>query len=65
MSCAAIPSGARTATAEEARLLEIGRHDAVLTMERVAYDSAGAAVEVGHHAYRPDRYSFEVTVVDR
>ncbi len=57
--------GARTATAEEAKLLEIARHDAVLTMERIAYDSAGAAVEVGRHAYRPDRYSFEVTVVDR
>ena len=57
--------GARSATAEEARLLEISRHDAVLTMDRVAYDSAGAAVEFGHHAYRPDRYSFEVTLVDR
>lgn len=57
--------GARSATTEEAKLLEIGRHDAVLTMDRVAYDSAGAAVEFGHHAYRPDRYSFEVTLVDR
>jgi DNA-binding GntR family transcriptional regulator len=57
--------GARTATTEEAKLLDIARHDAVLTMDRVAYDSAGGAVEVGHHAYRPDRYSFEVTVVDR
>jgi DNA-binding GntR family transcriptional regulator len=57
--------GARAASTEESRLLEIARHGAVLTMDRVAYDNAGAAVEVGTHSYRPDRYSFEVTLVDR
>lgn len=57
--------GARPATAEESQLLEIGRHDAVLTMDRVAYDQSGVAVEYGRHSYRPDRYSFEVTLVDR
>jgi DNA-binding GntR family transcriptional regulator len=57
--------GARGATAEESRLMEIGRHDAVLTMDRVAYDSAGVAIEYGHHSYRPDLYAFEVTLVDR
>lgn len=57
--------GARLATAAESRLLEIPRHDAVLTMQRVAYDAAGAAIELGSHAYRHDLYSFEVTLVDR
>jgi DNA-binding GntR family transcriptional regulator len=57
--------GARAASTEESRLLEIPRHGAVLAMDRVAYDNAGAAVEVGHHSYRPDRYSFDVTLVDR
>jgi DNA-binding GntR family transcriptional regulator len=57
--------GARAASSsDEAKLLEIGRHDPVLTMDRVAYDNAGTAVEFGHHSYRPDRYSFEVTLVD-
>ncbi|WP_108250243.1 GntR family transcriptional regulator [Planctomonas deserti] len=56
--------GARTATAEEGRLLEIG-HGAVLTMDRTAFDNSGRAVEFGHHCYRPDLYSFEVTLVDK
>lgn len=37
----------------------------LLTMERTAYDSAGRSVEYGRHAYRPDLYSFDLTVVDR
>jgi DNA-binding GntR family transcriptional regulator len=57
--------GARTATAEELRVLDIARHSAVLTMERIAFDSNGHAVEFGHHAYRPDLYSFEVTLVGK
>jgi len=56
--------GARTATTEEGRLLEIG-HGAVLTMDRTAFDDSGRAVEFGHHCYRPDLYSFEVTLVDK
>jgi len=56
--------GARTATAEEGRLLGFG-HGAVLTMDRTAFDDSGRAVEFGHHCYRPDLYSFEVTLVDR
>jgi DNA-binding GntR family transcriptional regulator len=34
-------------------------------MSRTAFDNSGAAVEFGQHCYRPDRYSFEVTLVDR
>jgi DNA-binding GntR family transcriptional regulator len=57
--------GARTATTEESKKLDISRHSAVLTMERVAFDSNGHAIEFGHHAYRPDLYSFEVTLVGK
>ena len=57
--------GARRATNEEGKLLEIDKGGAVLTMNRTAYDSSGRAVEYGHHCYRPDLYSFEVTLVDK
>jgi GntR family transcriptional regulator len=56
--------GARQASVEESRLLGIKRHTPVLTMDRVAYDGSGTAVELGHHRYRPDLYSFEITLVD-
>jgi len=57
--------GARNATIEEANLLNIGKSSALLTMDRTAYDSAGRAVEFGQHCYRPDLYSFEVTLVEK
>lgn len=57
--------GARAATKDEAALLEIDQHGPVLTMSRTAYDASGRAVEYGVHCYRPDRYSFEVTLVDK
>ena len=57
--------GARSATTDEAQLLDLDRHSAVLTMDRVAFDSNGLAVEFGHHCYRPDLYSFDVTVVGK
>lgn len=56
--------GARSATAEESRLLEIKSRGPVLTMDRVAYDNSGRAVEFGQHCYRPDLYTFEITLVD-
>jgi DNA-binding GntR family transcriptional regulator len=34
-------------------------------MSRTAFDSSGRAVEHGQHCYRPDLYSFEITLVDR
>jgi DNA-binding GntR family transcriptional regulator len=34
-------------------------------MQRTAYDDAGRAVEFGRHAYRPELYAFELTLVDR
>lgn len=57
--------GARQATPEEARLLEMPERSAVLTMNRTAFDNSGRAVEFGRHCYRPDLYSFEITLVDR
>jgi len=57
--------GARSATTHEAQLLDLSRGAPVLTMTRTAFDNSGVAVEYGQHCYRPDRYSFEVTLVDR
>jgi DNA-binding GntR family transcriptional regulator len=55
--------GARRATGEESELLGIDKGGPLLTMDRTAFDSAGASVEFGHHCYRPDMYSFETTLV--
>ena len=57
--------GARKANVEEAKLLEIDKGAALLTMDRTAYDNSGRAIEYGHHCYRPDLYSFEVTLVEK
>lgn len=57
--------GARSASAREARLLGERRGAPLLTMERTAYDDSGRAIEQGTHVYRADRYSFEITLVDR
>ena len=57
--------GARKSTTLESDLLEIDKNSAVLTMDRTAYDNSGRAVEFGHHCYRPDLYSFEVTLVEK
>ena len=57
--------GARRSSVAESKLLDIDRAGPVLTMDRTAYDAAGLAAEYGHHCYRPDLYSFEITLVDR
>lgn len=57
--------GARGATVEEAQVLRERKGAPLLTMQRTAYDNAGRAVEYGRHAYRPDLYAFELTLVDR
>jgi DNA-binding GntR family transcriptional regulator len=57
--------GARGATVDEARLLGGRKNDAMLTMQRTAYADSGRAVEYGDHCYRPEAYSFEVTLVER
>jgi DNA-binding GntR family transcriptional regulator len=57
--------GARTANTAEAEFLDIDRGTALLTMERAAFDNAGVGIEYGSHYYRPDLYSFEVTLVEK
>lgn len=57
--------GARRAGPGEATMLHEKRGAPLLTMQRTAYDNAGRAVEYGRHAYRPDLYAFELTLVDR
>lgn len=57
--------GARGATLEEGKLLRERKGAPLLSMQRTAYDNAGRAVEYGRHAYRPELYAFELTLVDR
>lgn len=57
--------GARRATPQEAEALQVDKNSALLTMDRTAYDNSGRAIEFGHHCYRPDLYSFEVTLVEK
>jgi DNA-binding GntR family transcriptional regulator len=57
--------GARIATSDECGLLEIVEASALLTMERIAWDHSARPIELGQHVYRPDRYSFEVTLVNK
>jgi GntR family transcriptional regulator len=55
--------GARRATAQEARLLQVPRGATVLTMTRTAFDPADLPIEHGRHAYLADRYSFRMSLV--
>jgi DNA-binding GntR family transcriptional regulator len=57
--------GARKAAPAEAAYLGVARNSPLLTMDRTAYDAGGQAAEFGQHCYRPDLYSFEITLVDR
>lgn len=57
--------GARAATKEEADLFAQKSGSPVLVMSRTLYDQSGHAVEYGEHSYRPDLYSFEVTLVEK
>jgi len=55
--------GARRVHGDESELLDIEKGSPVLTMERIAFDNSGRAIEFGQHCYRPDMYSFETTLV--
>jgi len=57
--------GAVRADARAAKLLSGRKGDPLLTMHRTAFDDSGRAVEFGSHVYRPEMYSFEMTLVDR
>jgi len=53
------------ARADDARLLGEPRGAPLLTMQRTSYDDSGRAAEFADHAYRPQIYSFEITLVNR
>jgi DNA-binding GntR family transcriptional regulator len=57
--------GAVRADARAAKLLTVRKGDPLLTMHRTAFDDNGRAVELGSHVYRPELYTFEMTLVDR
>jgi len=57
--------GARSATAEEAHLLDEPEGAALLTMHRTAYDDTGRPVEYGTHIYRASRYAFDFQLLVR
>lgn len=57
--------GARLAKPAEARLLAESGRTPLLTIDRIAYDPAGAVIEVGHHFYRASRYGYETTLFAR
>nr|WP_307844526.1 GntR family transcriptional regulator [Actinospica acidithermotolerans] len=65
MSVARQRIGARSATLEESKLLDIRARGPVLTMDRTAFSNNGKAIEYGHHCYRPDLYAFETTLVNK
>jgi DNA-binding GntR family transcriptional regulator len=56
--------GARAASPEEAKTLEIEVGSPLLTMRRIMQDDTGRTVELGMHAYDAANYSVETTVVD-
>jgi DNA-binding GntR family transcriptional regulator len=57
--------GATVADSRQAELLGTDENAALVTMERTAVDDTGRSVETGHHVYRADSYSFEMTLVQR
>lgn len=57
--------GARLAHGDEAGLLGEEPGEAVLTMQRVAFDEMGHAIELGRHVYRASLYFFDVSVHSR
>ena len=57
--------GALIADDRQAELLHTTAGSALVSMERTAVDDTGRHVETGHHVYRGDSYSFELTLVQR
>ncbi len=57
--------GAAVADEYQAEMLGCEPGAALVTMERTAVDDTGRNIETGHHVYRADSYSFEMTLVQR
>lgn len=56
--------GATVAEKAQATLLQVDQGAPLVAMERTALDGSGSAIEHGHHLYRADRYSFDITLVN-
>ena len=57
--------GAAVADEYQAEMLGCEPGAALVTTERTAVDDTGRNIETGHHVYRADSYSFEMTLVQR
>ena len=57
--------GALIADDRQAELLHTTVGSVLVSMERTAVDDTGRHVEPGHHVYRGDSYSCELTLVQR
>ena len=57
--------GAVGADPFQAEKLGVEPGSALVSMHRTAMDDLGRPVETGRHVYRADKYSFELTVVQR
>nr|WP_026181311.1 GntR family transcriptional regulator [Demetria terragena] len=57
--------GARMPTAPERRHLQLRGTQPLLTMTRLAFDSAGQAVEYGDHCYRAADYTIDLMLDER
>lgn len=57
--------GAAVATDVQADLLGIEAGAPLVTMQRIAVNGAGIAIEFGNHLYRADLYSYETTLMNR
>ena len=57
--------GARMPRADERRALGLRSGQPVLTMTRMAFDAAGAAIEFGDHAYRAEDYTIDLMLDER
>ena len=57
--------GARGATRQEAKLFGQRAGSPVLTMTRTFFNQSGHPVECGINSYRPDLYTFQMTIVEK
>ncbi|MCH8560311.1 GntR family transcriptional regulator [Nesterenkonia sp. DZ6] len=55
--------GAMVADKDQSSLLDMDPGSALVVMSRTALDGSGSPIEYGHHVYRADRYSFDITLV--
>lgn len=57
--------GARLATKEEAKLLDLQKTGPVLTLRTTAFAGLGQPIEHGRHSFRSDSYEFDFSKIER